>query len=45
MGARGRARVSHEFTESAFSARLLAHLDRAMPAGAARPVSLAGPGA
>jgi phosphatidylinositol alpha-1,6-mannosyltransferase len=45
MGARGRARVGREFTESAFSARLLAHLDRAMPTGAARPVSLAGPGA
>jgi phosphatidylinositol alpha-1,6-mannosyltransferase len=45
MGERGRARVGREFTEAAFSARLLAHLDRGMPAGMPQPASLAGPGA
>jgi glycosyltransferase involved in cell wall biosynthesis len=45
MGERGRVRVGRAFTESAFSARLFTHLDRAMPTGVPQPASLAGPGA
>jgi phosphatidylinositol alpha-1,6-mannosyltransferase len=45
MGERGRARVHREFTEAAFAARLLALLDRAMPASVAPSASLASPGA
>jgi phosphatidylinositol alpha-1,6-mannosyltransferase len=45
MGARGRTRVQREFTETAFAARLLALLDRAMPASVSHPASLASPGA